>query len=146
MNFIKRIRKIANLVPKMTVVTKISQGIRISVQTKYREEQSQPERNHFFFSYHITIENLTDYSVQLLYRKWNILDSNGDFREVEGAGVVGVQPFIEPGATFEYQSACNLTTDFGRMDGYYIFCRQFDNFNVLAEIPAFNLIVPWKLN
>ena len=130
----------------MAVVTNISQGLRISVQSKYRAEQSEPEHNHFFFSYHITIENLTDYAVQLLYRKWNILNSNGDFREVEGAGVVGMQPFIQPGESFEYQSACNLSTDFGRMCGYYIFCRQFDNFNVLAEIPAFYLIVPWKLN
>ena len=79
------------------MVTQIPEGVRVSVETVYQSEYSNPAQEHFMFAYKITIENLSDYTVQLMRRHWYIFDSNGTLREVEGEGVVGEQPVIEPG-------------------------------------------------
>ena len=83
------------------MVTKITDGVKISVETVYQPEYSNPANNHFMFAYKITIENLTDYTVQLMRRHWYIFDSNGTHREVEGEGVVGQQPVIDPGESHD---------------------------------------------
>jgi ApaG protein len=98
------------------------------------------------FAYKINIENLTDYAVQLLRRHWYILDSNGMKREVEGEGVIGQQPVIDPGHTHEYVSGCNLKTDMGRMSGTYQMIRLLDNAVFEVQIPEFYLVAPFKLN
>ncbi len=90
------------------MVAQITEGVKISVETTYQPEYSNPVNEHFMFAYKIQIENLGDYAVQLLSRHWVIFDSNGTKREVEGEGVVGLQPIIEPGQNHEYVSGCNL--------------------------------------
>ena len=79
-------------------------------------------------------------------RKWLIFDSNGTQREVEGEGVVGVQPIIEPGETYQYVSGCNLKTEIGSMKGHYEMLRLIDETMFNVDIPEFQLIVPYKLN
>lgn len=128
------------------MVTKITDGVKISVETIYQPEYSNPANEHFMFAYRINIENLTEYSVQLLNRHWMIFDSNGTKREVEGEGVVGLQPVIEPGNHHEYVSGCNLKTDMGSMKGFYEMIRIVDRQKFNVNIPEFQLITPYKLN
>jgi len=128
------------------MVTAITQGVKISVDTVYQEEYSNPEKEHFMFAYQITIENLSDYSIQLMRRQWFIFDSNGTQRDVEGEGVVGIQPVIEPGESHSYVSGCNLTTDIGAMSGNYLMHRIADQSDFTVNIPEFQLIVPYRLN
>lgn len=128
------------------MVTAITQGIKISVETMYQDEYSNPANEHFMFAYRITIENLSDYSIQLMRRQWFIFDSNGTEREVEGEGVVGLQPVMEPGGSHTYVSGCHLSTDMGAMSGNYLMHRMIDNTDFTVDIPEFNLIVPYRLN
>ncbi|AFD08891.1 Co2+/Mg2+ efflux protein ApaG [Solitalea canadensis] len=128
------------------MVTKITDGVKISVETVYQPEYSNPANSHFMFAYKITIENLTDYTVQLMRRHWYIFDSNGTHREVEGEGVVGQQPVIDPGETHEYVSGCNLTTEIGSMKGTYGMTRLVDGVQFEVNIPEFQLISPYRLN
>jgi ApaG protein len=128
------------------MVTAITQGVKISVDTVYQEEYSNPEKEHFMFAYQITIENLSDYSIQLMRRQWFIFDSNGTQRDVEGEGVVGIQPVIAPGESHSYVSGCNLTTDIGSMSGNYLMHRTADQSDFTVNIPEFQLIVPYRLN
>ncbi|RYY10133.1 MAG: Co2+/Mg2+ efflux protein ApaG, partial [Chitinophagaceae bacterium] len=101
------------------MVTAISQGVKISVETVYQEQYSNPLNEHFMFAYSITIENMTVAPIQLLSRKWFIFDSVGTTRIVEGAGVVGLQPVIAPGESYNYVSGCNLKSGIGSMRGHY---------------------------
>lgn len=128
------------------MVTKITEGIKISVQAIYQPEYSQPDNDHFMFAYKIIIENLNNHSVQLLRRHWFIFDSNSTHREVEGDGVVGVQPIIAPGENYFYVSGCNLKTDMGSMEGYYEMLREVDGTLIDVEIPKFSLMADHKLN
>jgi ApaG protein len=135
------------------VETQTTHGIKISVETSYQEDYSKPLVDKFIFSYHITIENTTAQTVQLLSRHWFIFDSSGTTREVDGEGVVGLQPIIRPSATFEYSSWCDLTTDMGNMKGYYNMCL-FDETASTAKnskifkviIPEFNLIPNYRMS
>lgn len=128
------------------MVTQITEGVKVSVDTVYQSEYSNPTNEHFMFAYKVNIENLTEYSVQLLSRYWNIFDSNGSHREVEGEGVVGQQPVIEPGESHEYVSGCNLKTDVGSMKGEYTMRRLIDDEEFKVNIPEFHLIAPYKMN
>lgn len=128
------------------MVTAITLGVKISVETTYQEEHSNPGNGHFMFAYRITIENLTDQPVQLKRRQWFIFDSNGTERDIEGEGVVGEQPIIEPGGTHSYVSGCNLSTDIGSMSGNYLMNRLRDDRDFIVTIPDFELIVPYRLN
>ena len=121
-------------------------NIEISVEVKYWPESSVPGENHYFFIYFITIENKSGLTVQLLRRHWDIFDSIGDYRVVEGDGVVGETPVLEPGQKFEYNSGCNLTSDLGSMKGYYIFLNTLDYKEFKVDIPKFDLVVPARLN
>lgn len=98
------------------------------------------------FAYRITIENHNKFTVKLLRRHWFIFDSNAEHREVEGEGVVGVQPVLLPGENYQYVSGCNLKTEMGKMYGSY----QMENENTRqlfsVNIPSFDLIAPSKLN
>ncbi|MBK9283463.1 MAG: Co2+/Mg2+ efflux protein ApaG [Sphingobacteriaceae bacterium] len=121
-------------------------SIEISVETKYLSQQSLPRENHYFFVYFIKIQNKSEFTVQLLSRHWDIFDSNGEKRVVEGEGVVGETPVLEPGESYEYNSGCNLLTDMGYMKGFYTMQRILDGQKFNAEIPRFELIVPAKMN
>lgn len=117
----------------------------ISAKVTYVEKESKPEMNFHFFSYKINIQNMSDLPAQLMSRHWVITDGLGQVEEVRGAGVVGLQPKILPGQSFEYESACPLPTNFGIMKGSYQFIaddgNQFD-----IEIPEFYLIAPTALH
>jgi ApaG protein len=128
------------------MVTTITDGVRVSVETIYQPEYSNPANDHFMFAYKISIENIGSYAVQLMSRHWYIFDSNGVKREVEGEGVVGQQPVIEPGNIHEYVSGCNLKTDMGSMKGEYHMVRLVDNAPFDVNIPEFYLIAPYRLN
>jgi len=128
------------------MVTQITEGVKVSVETVYQSEYSNPAQEHFMFAYKITIENLSDYTIQLMRRNWHIFDSNGTLREVEGEGVVGEQPAIEPGESHEYVSGCNLKTDMGSMKGSYLMRRLMDNQTIRVNIPEFQLVAPYRLN
>ena len=128
------------------MVTYITEGVKVSVETIYQPEYSNPSNDHFMFAYKVNIENMGTYAVRLLSRHWYIFDSNGAKREVEGEGVVGVQPVIEPGHSHEYLSGCNLKTDMGSMKGEYQMTRLIDNALFNVQIPEFYLIAPYRLN
>ncbi len=128
------------------MVTAITHGVKISVETIYQDEHSNPANEHYMFAYRIEVENLSDFAIQLMRRKWFIFDSNGTVRDVEGEGVVGIQPVIEPGQSYAYVSGCNLKTDIGSMKGNYTMQRLVDETKFSVDIPEFELIVPYKLN
>ena len=128
------------------MVTLVTHGIKITVLTKFQEEHSNPEQGNYLFSYKISIENNSDFTIQLLSRHWHIFDSSGEYKEVEGEGVVGIKPVLDPGEFYEYESACNLTTDMGKMNGTYLMQRQLDGAKFYVNIPEFEMIVPSRLN
>lgn len=129
-----------------TQATQITHGIQISVDSSFHNEHSVAENDHYLFSYHIVIENKSDYTVRLISRHWDIFDSSNELREVDGDGVVGETPVIEPGEFYEYESACNLTTDMGKMSGSYLIERELDKTRFNVSIPKFELIAPHRLN
>lgn len=128
------------------MVTLITEGVKISVESVYQTEYSNPENDHYMFAYRISIENLSNDSIQLLRRHWDVFDSNGASREVDGAGVVGLQPIIAPGESHEYMSGCNLQSDMGYMEGRYQMMREVDGFTFDVDIPRFILVAPYRLN
>jgi ApaG protein len=121
--------------------TETTRGITITVQPFYLEDQSVPEARHFVWAYHVRIENQGSETVQLVTRHWLITDSAGKVQEVRGEGVVGKQPKLRPGESFEYASGTPLATPSGIMVGTYQMVgedgEQFD-----ARIPAFSLDSP----
>lgn len=128
------------------MISKISEGITVSVETYYQPDYSNPANSEYMFAYRISIENNNPFPVKLLRRKWHIYDSNGSRREVEGEGVVGVQPQINPGDSYQYVSGCNLRTEMGKMYGTYLLenINNQKTFDVI--IPAFEMCTPFKLN
>ena len=128
------------------MVSEITKGVRVTVNTEYQPTYSSPSQYHYVFTYKIQIENQSDYTVQLLRRKWCVYDSNGSIKEVEGEGVVGQQPVLEPDQLHEYVSGCNLKTGVGKMKGVYIFERLVDGKEFEVTIPEFVMTVPFKLN
>ena len=129
-----------------SMISKISEGVEVSVETFYQPDYSNPVNGEFMFAYRITIENHNKFTVKLLQRQWYIFDSNGQQREVDGEGVVGVQPVLIPGQQFQYVSGCNLKTEMGRMYGHYIMENQNTKSNFKVKIPAFEMIAPFKNN
>ena len=103
----------------MNTSVETTRGVRIEVESRYIREKSDPLQNRWFFAYDIRISNDGDDIVQLLNRHWIITDANGQVEEVKGPGVVGNQPVLAPGESFEYTSFCPLTTPFGTMEGSY---------------------------
>ena len=128
------------------MVSKISEGVTISVETFYQPDYSNPQESEFMFAYRITIENNNTFPVQLLRRHWYIFDSDSTYREVEGEGVIGIQPKIEPGEKYQYISGCNLRTELGRMHGTYYMENILNKKNFYVNIPAFEMTVPAKMN
>ncbi len=116
-------------------------GITVSVETAYIEKDSDPDNQYFVWAYRIKIENNSANTVQLISRHWKITDALGRQQEVKGAGVVGEQPVLAPGASFSYSSGTPLQTPSGFMRGTYAMRadngREFD-----IEIPAFSLDCP----
>lgn len=126
--------------------TKTTEGVKVTVTTNYLPDYSSPVQQHYVFAYKISIENKSEFTVKLLRRHWYIHDATGVVREVEGEGVVGQQPVLEPGESHEYVSGCNLKTSLGKMRGTYLMERMVDGKKFDVTIPEFTLIVPYKLN
>ncbi len=117
--------------------------VRVAVKPAYLHDQSDPEDDRYVWSYTVTIENKGHETVQLLSRYWNIIDGQGRIQEVRGAGVVGAQPMIKPGESFQYTSGCPLETASGSMSGrYQMMSASGESFE--AEIPAFLLESPFE--
>jgi len=115
--------------------------IKITVEPHYLEDQSSPGDDHFVWAYHIKIENEGEETVRLVNRHWRITDAHGRLQEVRGAGVVGEQPVLEPGESFEYTSGTPLSTPSGIMVGIYeMESSGGERFDV--DIPAFSLDSP----
>ena len=128
------------------MVQQVTEGISIMVETFYQPTQSNPLNSEYLFAYRISIENQTMYPVKLLSRHWHIMDSNGTHREVQGEGVVGRQPIIEPGNSYQYTSAAGLRSDIGKMYGTYLIENLFNKKKFTVVIPEFQLLVPAKMN
>jgi ApaG protein len=122
-----------------------TRGVRVEVRTAYVPERSSPRDSQYFFAYRIRISNAGEETVQLVSRHWVITDGEGHTEHVRGPGVVGEQPVLEPGESFEYTSFCPLPTPIGTMQGTYQMVTPggsaFD-----AEIAPFSLAVPTALN
>jgi ApaG protein len=128
------------------MISKISEGIEISVETFYQSDYSNPMNHEFMFAYQITIENHNAFAVKLLHRHWYIFDSNGENREVDGEGVIGIQPVMQQGEQFQYVSGCNLKSEMGKMQGHYTMENLNTKQSFTVNIPPFEMIVPSKLN
>jgi ApaG protein len=125
----------------MTMYQETTRGIRVSVDPTYLESQSDPSRSHFVWAYQVTIANEGSETVQLLTRHWKITDGNGRLQEVQGPGVVGEQPVLKPGESFEYTSGTPLSTPSGIMAGtYQMQAASGEMFD--AVVPAFSLDCP----
>jgi ApaG protein len=128
------------------MITKITEGVRVTVETEFQSEFSNPSQSHYVFTYKITIENKSPCTIQLLRRHWYIHDTNWPLREVEGEGVVGLQPILEPGQSHQYVSGCNLRSGFGKMHGTFLMEKVLDGKLFQVAIPEFNMAVPFRLN
>lgn len=126
--------------------TAITEGIKISVLSKFRPELSRLDGNLFYFDYKISIENRNPFTVQLLRREWFIYDSLDSPKYISGEGVVGQQPILEPGEIYTYSSGCDLNSEIGYMTGHYTFKHLENGTEFPVLIPKFELIFPAKLN
>jgi ApaG protein len=120
---------------------RLTRGIRVAVKPAFLEDQSDPEESRYIWSYTVTIENKGADTVQLMSRYWHITDAEGHVQEVRGPGVVGAQPVLAPGQSFQYTSGCPLPTASGAMEGRYQM-RAATGEDFEAEIPGFVLESP----
>ena len=128
------------------MVTELTYGVKISVESIYREDLSNIENSIYFFNYRVEIENENSFDIQLLSRFWYIFDSLNPVKEVEGSGIVGEKPVIAKGKSYTYVSGCDLSSDIGYMKGYYKFLRVDTNEIFKVSIPRFDLYSKLKLN
>lgn len=123
----------------------VTRGIRVVVQSEYAPDKSRPAHNEWFFLYTVRISNEGSEPVRLVTRHWVITDGTGRVEEVRGPGVVGKQPTLKPGESFEYTSGCPLPTSFGVMEGtYQMVSESGDLFD--AKIAPFTLSEPYTVH
>jgi ApaG protein len=123
----------------------VTRGIRVRVVSEYARERSKPAQNEWFFVYTVRISNEGSETVQLLTRHWIITDADGRVEEVRGPGVVGKQPMLQPGDSFEYTSGCPLATSIGVMEGtYQMVTGSGERFD--ARIAPFTLSEPYTVH
>jgi ApaG protein len=108
-----------HLIPTRPTITPMINSVKINVMVQFLEHQSRPDRDQYAFAYTITIINNGDEAVRLLNRHWTITDGNNQVQEVQGEGVIGKQPRIEPGSNFQYTSGAIIETEVGTMEGHY---------------------------
>lgn len=128
------------------MVTEITNGIKIVVETEYQSAYSSPSQYHYVFTYQITIENNSEKSVQLLRRQWQIYDAGFAKKEIKGEGVIGQQPMLVPGQSHQYISGCMLKSGIGKMVGTYQMQQLDDSSLFIVNIPTFSLVAPMRLN
>jgi ApaG protein len=122
------------------MVSAITKGIQVSVETTYQPDFSNPQQHHYVFTYKVRIENKSNHTVQLLRRRWEIFDAAETRKIVEGDGVIGQQPILEPGETHTYVSGCNLKSGMGKMRGSFTLEKLRDGQLWEVVIPEFQLI------
>jgi ApaG protein len=123
----------------------LTRGVRVTVEARYSAQHSQPSQQQWFFLYTIRIANESEPTVQLISRHWIITDAAGAVEEVKGLGVVGQQPLLERGESFEYTSGCPLSTPFGQMRGtYQMVTDSGEPFEI--EIAPFTLQAPYTVH
>ncbi len=130
----------------MSTSEAVTRGVRVKVECHYSEEHSEPRDHRWFFVYTIRLENESNQAVQLINRHWIITDANGRVEEVRGPGVVGKQPLLKPGESFEYSSGCPLRTRFGSMHGTYDMRVTESGEHFDATIAPFPLRLPGAFN
>ena len=128
----------------MSTSETVTQGVRVQVMAQYSPEQSQPLQNQWFFLYTVQISNEGIETVQLISRHWIITDADHHVKEVRGLGVVGKQPVLDPGESFQYTSGCPLSTPFGSMRGTYQMLKP-DGERFDVEIGPFALTEPYTV-
>jgi ApaG protein len=129
----------------LRVSSAVTEGIRVTVNSAFRPDRSEPDKGRWLFTYTVHIANEGEATARLMARHWVITDANGEQQEVVGDGVVGHQPRLEPGEHFEYTSFCVLQTPHGSMRGSYRMVRS-DGSSFDARIAAFPLVVPGAVN
>ena len=122
------------------MVSAITKGIQVSVETTYQPDFSNPQQHHYVFTYKVRIENKSNHTVQLLRRRWEIYDATESRKIVEGDGVVGQQPILEPGEFHTSVSGCNLKSGLGKMRGSFTLEKLMDGKLLEIVIPEFQLI------
>jgi ApaG protein len=128
------------------MVTQITRGIKISVQTTFEGTYFKNHQMHFAFGYHISIENHSKDSVQLMSRHWEIYDALHPKETIDGEGVVGKKPVLKPGETYTYSSGCLLCSPHGSMNGHFNMVNFTSTKSFKVMVPAFNLSAPFALN
>lgn len=128
------------------MITQITKGIKISVETSFEGTFSKNYKPCFAFGYRITIENQSKDSVQLISRHWTIFDALNDSETVNGEGVIGKKPVIKPGESHSYSSGCLLISSVGAMKGYYHMVNLTSARRFRVMIPTFKLYAPFSLN
>ncbi len=128
------------------MVQQVTNGIKISAETKFIGTSYVNGKINFGFNYSISIKNQSNDTVQLLRRHWNIFDSLSSASVVEGSGVVGKKPVLNPGESHTYTSHCILTSDIGSMNGYFEMVNFATTKTFKVSIPTFQLMVPGALN
>jgi ApaG protein len=135
--------------PKPDIIDRVSvtttNGIRVAVESSFLPERSSPKEGQFLFAYHVRISNVGSAKAQLVSRHWIITNADGESHEVKGPGVVGEQPVLEPGSSFEYTSYCPLPTQMGVMHGSYTMITEAGE-AFEAEIAPFTLATPNALH
>lgn len=126
--------------------TLTTQGIKVSVEPFYLPKESFPSQHRYVHAYRITIDNRSEHTVQLLRRHWYIMESNGLLREVEGEGVVGLRPILQPNEKHTYTSWCPMMTDVGKMYGSFKMQNLVTSDFFQVGVPEFKLIPPFKGN
>lgn len=122
------------------MVSAITKGIQVSVETTYQPDFSNPQQHHYVFTYKVRIDNKSNHTVHLLRRRWEIFDAAESRKIVEGEGVVGQQPVLEPGKSHSYVSGCNLKSGIGKMRGTFTLEKLRNGELLEVEIPEFQLI------
>tara|TARA_R110002073_G_scaffold336208_1_gene530943 strand:+ start:82649 stop:83035 length:387 start_codon:yes stop_codon:yes gene_type:complete len=128
------------------MVQQVTNGIKISVKTKFEGSNYYKYRMYFSFSYSITIENQSNDSVQLISRYWEIFDSLKNIEIVEGEGVIGEKPILKPKKSYTYSSYSNITSPVGSMRGFFNMINFTTTKKFRVKIPSFQLNVPAVLN
>jgi len=128
------------------MITQVTKGIKVSVQTKFEGTFFKNYKMHYAFGYTITIENQSKEPVQLTARHWDILDSLKDLETVDGQGVIGKKPVIKPGKNYTYSSGALLASPIGAMKGFFQMANIVSQNDFVVEVPVFKFSAPFVLN
>tara|TARA_A100001015_G_scaffold279331_1_gene340416 strand:- start:302 stop:694 length:393 start_codon:yes stop_codon:yes gene_type:complete len=124
--------------------SKTTNGVIVTVKPYFLDDQSSPQESHYVWAYQVNILNNSDITIKLDHRNWIIIDANGKIVNVQGEGVVGEFPTLEPGESFEYTSGTPLKTNNGMMQGFYLMSRE-NGEQLKIDIPAFSLDSPYNI-